>query len=229
MTLRCSLMLLTILGIYPVGLAQQWTVFIIDTVVSNGAELDVSHVPYTGLPYQWGAERVGGDFDRSSYPNYRAEFARQIGLPIQMPLTTGRGSLHILVADSIGSDTIRIQRFELLPSCSWDTTHTTVAWYRMGDPSDQFERREDSIRPAHKRACKSYALEIRLTVNDTLFTVPIHPRLEPVSNVVKTFHGYKPRRCQGLNPHDKGYQRCLRMDGSSNTRSWSLFGELRLF
>lgn len=229
MTLRYALLLLTILGIYPIGLAQQWTVFIIDTVVSNGAEFDVSHLPYTGFPYQWGAEPVGGEHSRSSYPNYKAEFERRNGVPIQIPLTTGLGSLHIHIADSSSLDTIRVERFELLPNCSWDTTYTTVVWYRIGDTSGRSERREDSIRTAHKPACRSYAFEMRLTVNDSLFTVPIHPRLEPIANVVKTFHGYKPRRCQGLNPSDKGYQRCLKMDGRSNTRNWSLFGELRLF
>lgn len=229
MTLRYSLLLLTTLGIYPIGLAQQWTVFIIDTVVSNGSEFDVSHLPYTGIPYQWGAEPVGGELRLSGYPNYKAEFERRNGLPIQVPLTTGLGALHIHVADSRSLDTIRIERFELLPNCSWDTTYTTVVWYQISDTSGRSERREDSVTPARKAACKSYPFEIHLTVNDSLFIVPILPRLEPIANVVTTFHGYKPRRCQGLNPSDKGYQRCLRMDGRSNTRSWSLFGELRLF
>lgn len=228
MNLRSPLLTFVLLGCL-LGYAQQRTVFIIDTLASNVVEFDISHVPYTGLPYQWGAEPVGGSYSRSSYPNYKAEFDRRSGVPIQMPLTTDRGSLHIHIADSSSIDTIRIDRYELLPSCSWDTTRTSIIWYRMVGPSDQIVRREDSTRPANERACMAHASEIRLTLNDTTFTVPIQPRLDPVSNVVKTFHVYKPRKCQGLNLDDKGYRRCMRMDGISNTRSWSLFGELLHF
>jgi hypothetical protein len=229
MTLRRSLLTYILYCGCLLGVAQQRTVFIIDTLVTDGTEFDVSHRSFMDMPYESGAELVGGNFNRSTYPHYKAEFLLMPGLPIQIPLTNDRGSLHVHVDNSTHLDTIRIQKYELLPSCSWDTTRTSVYWYRMVDTLDQIVRREDSTRPFKKRMCTSYVSEIRLTLNDSTYTVPIQPRLDPVFNVVNTFHGYKPRKCQGLDLDDKGHRRCLRMDGISNTRSWSLFGEVRLF
>jgi len=228
MSLRCPLLLLILCCCCVAGSAQQRTVFIIDTLVFGGTDFDVSHRTLMEIPSWMYVEPVAGKITPAAYPNYKAEFEQMAGLPIKVPLTQDGGVLEIHISDSIGRDTIRIRKFEVLASCAWDSASSTVVWRRLSDTTDVITRVDHSVRSVNPDPCKSFVPEIRLNINGVDVVIPIRPKENSISAEVMHFHGYKPRKCGGMSNGDRGYRRCLRMDGSSYTNGWRLYGEVHL-
>lgn len=225
MQLRVVLLALVIFACSLFSLGQQRVVFIIDTLLIESADFNAYYFRKEGASTPWMKEPVAGSIALSTYPNYVAQIAIMTGHPIHVPLTHDEGFLRIHLADQNHLDTIRIDKYELLRHCSYDSVATTISWSRLTDSPDVIIRSEHSIKPINKRPCQSRVQEIHLTINGKAMTIPIHLQKDLQAVEVMHFHGYKPRKCAGKSIEDRGAHRCLRMYGTSNSWAWRLSGE----
>lgn len=226
-----SRVLLVVLGLITdvVVFGQQRITFIIDTLDAPEFDFIVLHGRVMGISPDILSDAVHGVYSSSAYPNFLASFPMSPDLAIQVPLTKDGGMIHLHVPDSGTLDTIRISRYEVLPDCAWDSISTTIVWRNLSGLAGDVKRVDHSIGPMrNQHKCKSFVSPIRMVVNAHEITIPIHPRRSPLASEVTQFHGYKPRKCGGMNAENKGFRKCLRMDGTSYMFGWRLCGEVFL-